>query len=112
MTDDLEVRIERLLAAREQWLEDANTITAPLYDWAWNPYGLTTSPAMPGGLKLLIEDVKTATTQLRQSLRDGGASCRNAAEAVGWAAGMYQAQEDEGAELASGIGSGTGARPV
>lgn len=112
MRDDLEVRIEALEAAHDQWLEDAAALEAPLNDSDWRPYDLTTSPAMPGGLKLLIQDIQRATTLLRQSLRRGAGACEAAAEAVGWAAGRYQEQEDQAAEQATGIGSGTGQRPV
>lgn len=95
MRDDLEVRIESLRAAHERWLEDAAALAAPLENSDWSPWHLTTSPAMPAGLQQLVEQVKTATRRLRESLMNGSLACTEAARAAGKAAGMYQAVEDD-----------------
>lgn len=93
MNDTLMVRIAKLQKAHWVWLEDAEALRAPLKNSEWRPENLKASPAMPGGLKMLIADVVEATDQVRRSLHNGAATCTAAANAVGWAAGMYGARE-------------------
>lgn len=105
MRDDLEVRIERLKNASRAWHEDADDLRAPLDNSDWNPFDVRTSPAMPGGLKILIEDLQTATLRLRNSLRGGVNACERAAAAVGVAAGMYEEVEQESEQQISTMGA-------
>lgn len=113
MTDDLEVRIGRLQGFRTEWLASAEALTVPLQVTEWNPYTMVTStPAMPAGLQLLIQDTMLATAQLRQALRNGSDACVAAAEAVGVAAGMYAEQEETAIGLVNTIGAPLEERPI
>lgn len=91
---DLNVGIDALKSRQKILNDDADAIEKPLLDESWDPYALVITEAMPGNLKLLIKGVARATNTVRTSLKNGAASCRGAADALGAVGGIYEAQEE------------------